>query len=140
MAVAALSMAVAVTVGVDLMIRSFRDTVIRWLELSLPADLYLSLYSTPGRRFTAHETFPTEVVESLRRLDGVARLNSLRHLELATDSGPLRALAIDLDERSYGAIDLRRGRRETSGRRSRPARRSSPPSRWPTAAVSRSAR
>ncbi len=106
-AVAALSMAVAVTVGVDLMIRSFRDTVVRWLELSLPADLYLSIYSTPGRRFTAHETFPTEVVEGLRRLDGVARLNSLRHLELSTDQGPLRALAIDLDGRSYSAIDLR---------------------------------
>ena len=111
-AVAALSMAVAVTVGVDLMIRSFRDTVTRWLELSLPADLYLSLYSTPGRRFTAHETFPTEVVERLRRLEGVARLNSLRHLELATESGPLRALAIDLDQRSYGAIQLLAGRPE----------------------------
>ena len=110
-AVAALSMAVAVTVGVDLMIRSFRDTVTRWLELSLPADLYLSIYSTPGRRFTAHETFPTELVDRLRGLEGVARLNSLRHLELATDDGPLRALAIDLDERSYGAIDLRDDRR-----------------------------
>ena len=109
-AIAALSMAVAVTVGVDLMIRSFRDTVTRWLELSLPADLYLSIYSTPGRRFTAHETFPTEIVDELRQLDGVARLNSLRHLELATDDGPLRALAIDLDERSYGAVDLREDR------------------------------
>ena len=37
----------------------------------------------------------------------MARLNSLRHLELATDEGPLRALAIDLDQRSYGAVDLR---------------------------------
>ena len=111
-AVAALSMAVAVTVGVDLMIRSFRDTVVSWLEASLPADLYISLYSTPGRRFTAHETFPTEVVDRLRGLDGVARLNSLRHLELTTESGPLRALAIDLDERSYGAIVLRQGRPE----------------------------
>ena len=111
-AVAALSMAVAVTVGVDLMIRSFRDTVTRWLELSLPADLYLSIYSTPGRRFTALESFPTEVVDRLRELPGVARLNSLRHLELTTDDGPLRALAIDLDERSYGAVDLRAGRPE----------------------------
>jgi putative ABC transport system permease protein len=111
-AVAALSMAVAVTVGVDLMIRSFRDTVTRWLELSLPADLYLSIYSTPGRRFTAHETFPTEVVDRLRNLDGVARLNSLRHLELATEAGPLRALAIDLDARSYGALEFRSGRPE----------------------------
>ncbi len=111
-AVAALSMAVAVTVGVDLMIRSFRDTVTRWLELSLPADLYLSVYSTPGRRFTAPETFPTAVVERLRHLDGVARLNSLRHLELATESGPLRALAIDLDARGFGAVDLLRGRPE----------------------------
>jgi putative ABC transport system permease protein len=47
------------------------------------------------------------VVERLRGLDGVARLNSLRHLELSTDQGPLRALAIDLDGRSYSAIDLR---------------------------------
>ncbi len=111
-AVAALAMAVAVTVGVDLMIVSFRATVVRWLEISLPADLYVSLYSTPGRRFSSPDSLPPETVAAMRGLDGVDGINTLRHLELATADGPLRALAIELDPRSFDAFLLRQGRPE----------------------------
>ena len=52
-AVAALMVAVAATVGVGVMIGSFRATVVRWLETSLVADVYVSaptFVGRPGRR------------------------------------------------------------------------------------------
>ena len=41
-AIAALMVAVSVTIGVGLMIRSFRQTVENWLDLSLRADVYIA--------------------------------------------------------------------------------------------------
>ena len=58
-AVAALMVAVAATVGVGVMIRSFRATVVRWLETSLAADVYVAA--------------PTLRVGSRRRLDARSR-------------------------------------------------------------------
>jgi putative ABC transport system permease protein len=41
-AIASLMVAVSVTIGVSLMIDSFRATVINWLDLTLRADVYIS--------------------------------------------------------------------------------------------------
>ncbi len=49
-AIAALMMAVAATIGMDLMIGSFRQTVQEWLQSALRADLYVSL---PGEKTPA---------------------------------------------------------------------------------------
>jgi len=48
LAVAALCVAVSVTVGVGVMIGSFRGTVILWLEQSLPGDIQLTAVSGPA--------------------------------------------------------------------------------------------
>ena len=47
-AVAALMVAVAATIGVGVMIQSFRQTVVRWLEASLVADVYVSAPAIRG--------------------------------------------------------------------------------------------
>ena len=47
LAVAALCVAVSVTVGVGVMVSSFRGTVILWLEQSLPGDIQLTAVSGP---------------------------------------------------------------------------------------------
>src|SRR5690606_24622763 len=52
LAVAALTVAVSVTVGVGVMVDSFRGTVLVWLDQSLGADLHL--------RAVAAEQLPTE--------------------------------------------------------------------------------
>lgn len=49
-ALAALMLAVATTIGVGLMIDSFRDSVAGWLEASLQADLYVSAPGLGSRR------------------------------------------------------------------------------------------
>ena len=63
--------AVSATVGVGVMIRSFRATVERWLETSLAADVYVS---APTLRSGAVAVSPRScpgVVERLRETPGV---------------------------------------------------------------------
>ncbi|MEJ2086634.1 MAG: FtsX-like permease family protein [Acidobacteriota bacterium] len=103
-AVAALMMALAVMVGVDLMIRSFRDTVEDWLEYSLPADLYVSSFVSPARRFTAGPTFEPETIASLADIDGIAAINTLRHFEAIVDGERARAMAMSVAPQSRSAF------------------------------------
>ncbi len=108
-AVAALMMAVAVAVGVDLMIGSFRGTVTRWLDYSLQADLYVTLPTSIGRRFQASATLPPDAPARLAAAEGVEWVDSLRHFELLTESGRVRAVAANLDPRSQATFAFKRG-------------------------------
>lgn len=109
-AVAALMIALAVTVGVDLMVRSFRSTVTRWLEYTLPADLYVSVFTTPARRFAATgATLDGSVFDTLRSLPGVAGANALRHFTATVDGLGARAVAIELDPLAHGAFRFEAG-------------------------------
>ena len=91
--VASLSLAVALTV----MVASFRDSVTHWLDVVLPADLYVR--STPGASSSDTAYFSPEFVQALAGLPGVARVSSLRSMPLLLDAGKpavtLIARAID---------------------------------------------
>ncbi len=52
-AIAALMTAMSVTIGVGLMVGSFRETVVVWLGQTLHRDLYLSAPSTTATRSSA---------------------------------------------------------------------------------------
>ena len=107
-AVAALMIAVAVSIGVDLMTHSFRHTVILWLEQTLQSDIYISV---PG--FTA--STPTVaidpgVIQALPGWPGVAQVDQQRTVTIASPQGPLQVAATDNSrlgfERLYLARDL----------------------------------
>ncbi|MFQ5525796.1 MAG: ABC transporter permease [Thermoanaerobaculia bacterium] len=109
-AVAALMMAVAVTVGVDVMIRSFRGTVERWLSHSLPADLYVTSPCALADRFSAAPPVLSESeISALRALDRVARVNTVRTVRVDSGVGSVRLLAHDLDERGHASFRLKAG-------------------------------
>jgi len=78
--VASLSLAVALTV----MVASFRDSVTHWLDVVLPADLYVRATSggrggnSGGGSSTDTATFAPAFVQSLAQLPGVARTGTLR--------------------------------------------------------------
>jgi putative ABC transport system permease protein len=86
--VASLSLAVALTV----MVASFRDSVTHWLDVVLPADLYVR--ATSGGRgsnsgnssSTDTATFSPAFVQSLAQLPGVARTGTLRTQSLQLDA------------------------------------------------------
>ncbi|GAB4211135.1 MAG: FtsX-like permease family protein [Rhodoferax sp.] len=92
--VAALSLAVALTV----MVASFRDSVTRWLDQMLPADLYVR----SGSQLAAADTvfFSPEFVAQAQALQGVLRLQAQRQLPLSlrADTPPVALLARELDD------------------------------------------
>ena len=80
--VASLSLAVALTV----MVASFRGSVAQWLDVVLPADLYVRTAAAGSASDAA--TLSPSFVAGMARLEGVARLTAIRTTPLLLD--PLR--------------------------------------------------
>lgn len=106
-AVAALMIAVATTVGVGVMIHSFRETVVRWLAGTLQSDVYVSPPSLVSNRPDA--TLDSALVARLRAVPGVARVVTNRVVRVPAEGGPVSLVVFDLDARGFGAFRLRRG-------------------------------
>lgn len=98
-AVAALTIAVSVIVGVSVMIGSFRTTVSDWLDTTLGADIFISpplltiISATPN-------TDPA-VLPEIRRVAGVERAATVREVPVIApdypDLPPVNVLAISED-------------------------------------------
>jgi putative ABC transport system permease protein len=99
-AVAALMVAVAATVGVGVMIRSFRATVVRWLETSLVADLYVSAPTFRGGR-GGESTLDPAVIARLREAPGVEAVGTYRGVRVASARGPTQLVALGIGPGSY---------------------------------------
>ena len=100
-AVAALMVAVSATVGVGVMIRSFRATVERWLETSLAADVYVSAPTLRSGR-GGESTLAPGVVERLRETPGVVSLGTYRGARVLSEFGPTQLVALGIGPGSYG--------------------------------------
>ncbi|MBE7940740.1 MULTISPECIES: FtsX-like permease family protein [Ramlibacter] len=94
--VAALSLAVALTV----MVASFRDSVARWLDVVLPADLYVRTAASSGNADSAF--LPPGFVDQAARLPGVREATGQRLRALLLDPArpPVTLLARPLGEPS----------------------------------------
>jgi putative ABC transport system permease protein len=92
--VAALSLAVALTV----MVASFRDSVMQWLERVLPAELYVRSASTLAAADTLY--FTPEFVQAVAQLPGVQRVQAQRLVALQLDPArpPVALIARELDD------------------------------------------
>ncbi len=92
-AVTALCVAVAATIGVGVMIASFRHSVELWLQQSVAGDVYISV---PGRASArAGPALPESLLNELRQLPGVAEAGRSRMLRVQTEFGSLRLLAVE---------------------------------------------
>ena len=95
--VASLALSVALTV----MVASFRDSVTQWLDVVLPADLYLRAAGAGGASTDA-APFDAALVQRMAQLPGVARASTLRTRSLLLDAArppvTLIARAIDADD------------------------------------------
>ncbi len=92
-AIAALAVAVAATIGVGVMVDSFRNTVDVWLESQLEADIYVQ---PPG--FVASQNdavLDPELVELLRHADGVEASHTVRNVNVSTENGMDILVAVD---------------------------------------------
>lgn len=92
-AVTALMIAVAVTIGVNVMIASFRGTVVAWLQQSLQGDIYLT---APAFTSTAAVVPLDPAVEGIvANWPGAVRVDHLRTVLLPFDGGGLQINATD---------------------------------------------
>ena len=92
-AVAALMVAVSVTIGVSLMVGSFRNTVVVWLAQTLQGDVYISV---PGLAATTPSTaIDPAVVARAQSWPGVARADVLRSVQVDSPQGPVNLAATD---------------------------------------------
>ncbi len=96
--VASLSLAVALTV----MVASFRDSVTHWLDVVLPADLYVRAAMGTGAADTVY--FPPELVREVAQVPGVKRLATQRFVPLQFDASrpPVALIARDSDGEGRG--------------------------------------
>lgn len=94
-AVAALTLAVAVIVGVNTMIGSFRVTVTQWLSSTLGADVYVSM---PFRGAGFDDGLPRTIADEIRSEIGTARIATARTLTMmSTRYGALQLVAVSDD-------------------------------------------
>jgi putative ABC transport system permease protein len=103
-AMAALMIAVAATVGMDLMITSFRQTVSDWIETSLQGDLYVTLTGNPAAPGKAARN--RELKTAIQALPGVEVTSSVLRTSLPGHNGPVPAAVFDLNERSHAGFLL----------------------------------
>jgi putative ABC transport system permease protein len=92
--VAALSLAVALTV----MVASFRESVTRWLDVVLPADLYVRTASGMGAADTVY--FPPPLVQAIAQVPGVRQLGTQRTRAVQLDPArpPVALISRDLPD------------------------------------------
>ncbi len=91
-AVAALMVAVSVTIGISLMVSSFRHTVVVWLEHTLQGDIYLTAPGGASRNRTF--IFDPAVLDLLESWPGVERVDSVRTVDVESPLGPVQVSAI----------------------------------------------
>jgi putative ABC transport system permease protein len=101
-AMAALMVAVAATIGMDLMITSFRQTVSDWIETSLQGDIYVALsgnLATPDKGARDRD-----LKSAIAALPDVAMTSSVLRTQLPIPNGSVPAAVFDLNDRSHAGF------------------------------------
>jgi putative ABC transport system permease protein len=107
--VGALSTAIAMMCSVGIMVGSFRQTVLVWMNDRLPADLYLRPAGNPAA--DQHPTLSVDLADKIAGLPGVAGVDRLRAYEIDYDGMPATLAAADLSVlRSDHRLDFFSGR------------------------------
>jgi putative ABC transport system permease protein len=81
-ATVALSIAVSTTIGVGIMIDSFRTSVVHWLENRLQADIYLSIPHNQGTK-----PITQSMVAAISTLPGVKSISSRHRVFIESSTG-----------------------------------------------------
>ncbi|MCP3964034.1 MAG: ABC transporter permease [bacterium] len=109
-AIAALVIAVSVTIGVGVMVASFRSTLIGWLGTTLAADIYVAP-ADPRSRGGA-TALDREVLEQIESAPEVAFATTYRRVRVRSSLGPVDLGALRAERPAFDAFDFARGRPE----------------------------
>lgn len=108
LAVSSLAIAFMMVIGMSIMVHSFRQTVIVWVERTLRADLFVRIAG--GRDVDYRHTLPPDGVERLKRIPGVAGVDLFRAVDAAYEDEPVVLAASDFSVLSqYGDLAIKSG-------------------------------
>ena len=99
-AIVALAIAVSATIGVSVMVNSFRVAVGDWLSNTLQSDVYVGV---------ARGTLDLDLIDDLAALEGITAYSTSRRAWLETAEGRTRLVAVQMAPGSYAGIQLRDG-------------------------------
>lgn len=106
-AIAALAVAVSATIGVGIMIDSFRQSFVDWLAITLRADIYVSapvIETAP-----AAATLDPALVARLAALPGVSATSTLRRVRLDGPDGVIQLRVLHTSARHFQAFQFKQG-------------------------------
>ncbi len=93
--VSSLAMAVCLLVGITLLVESFRETLVRWVDRSLTADVFVT--ATVGARPGPDATLSAQLVERLASRPDVEGVGPLRRLFLDVEGRRVAVVGVDLN-------------------------------------------
>ena len=91
--VGALSTAIAMMTSVGIMVGSFRQTVVTWMDSELPADLYLRPASDPAA--DRHPTIAVELADRIAKVPGVDAVGRFRAYEIEYQGLPVTLAGVE---------------------------------------------
>lgn len=108
LAVSSLAIAFMMVISMSIMVHSFRQTVIIWIDQTLRADLFVRVAG--GRDIDYQHTLPSELVERLKSLQGIAAVDQFRALDITYNNLPVVLATGDFSVLSqYGNLVVKSG-------------------------------
>lgn len=99
-AIVALAVAVSATVGVRVMVDSFRGSVSEWLGNTLQSDIYVGV---------PRGSLDADLLDDLVRVPGIDSYSTSRRTWLETAAGRIRLVALQMAPGSYAGTSIRDG-------------------------------
>ena len=96
-AIVALAVAVSATIGVSIMVDSFRGSVSAWLNQTLQADVYAGV---------PRGALDLALAEDIRHIDGVEAMSTSRRAWIEDANGRTRLRAIEMAPGSYAGTEI----------------------------------
>jgi putative ABC transport system permease protein len=113
-AMAALTLAISATVGIGIMIDSFRLSVSQWLLTTLQADLYVSI---PGSHTGPTNSFlDSGLIEDITSTPGVAAISTTHWVRLESSEGFIDIVAFKPAPQSFTSFQFTAGNPEKAWR------------------------
>lgn len=103
-AIAALAVALSATVGVGLMVDSFRQSVVSWLHTTLRADIYVSV---PGAGVPV--PLDSDLIARLRAVRGVSAVSLGRSVRVQSPAGSVEVIALRPAPQSHAGFRFLEG-------------------------------
>ena len=87
LAVSSLAIAFMMVISMSIMVHSFRQTVIVWIDQTLKADLFVRVAG--GRDIDYQHTLPSEQVEKLKLVSGIKAIDQFRAMDISYNNLPV---------------------------------------------------